>query len=54
MESRTEVVVLEVKYCEGCGALCLRPWGTKVTYCKGCSLRMAEMASSTRAPGGRP
>ncbi len=54
MDSRTEVVVLEAKYCEGCGALCLRPSGTKVAYCKGCSLRMAEMASSTSVRGGRP
>ena len=54
MESRTEVEVLEAKYCEGCGALCMRPRGSKVTYCKSCSRRMAELPSSTREPGGRP
>jgi hypothetical protein len=54
MESRTELVVLEAKYCEGCGALCLRPAGTKMTYCQRCTRRMEEMASAKREQGGRP
>ncbi len=54
MESRTEVEVLEMKYCEGCGALCLRPSGSNEAYCKSCSRRMAELPCSTREPGGRP
>jgi Zn-finger nucleic acid-binding protein len=34
---------LELKYCERCGGLWLRPRGDSEVYCGGCRLRMAEM-----------
>ena len=35
---------LEPKYCEGCGAIRLRPAGSDAVYCERCALRLAEMA----------
>jgi uncharacterized Zn finger protein (UPF0148 family) len=34
---------LELKYCERCGGLWLRPLGEGEVYCGGCRVRMAEM-----------
>jgi Zn-finger nucleic acid-binding protein len=41
---------LELKYCERCGGLWLRPQGDSEVYCGGCRLRMAEMPQPV---GGR-
>jgi hypothetical protein len=35
---------LELKYCEGCGGLWLRPTGSTVPYCRACDRRLAELA----------
>jgi Zn-finger nucleic acid-binding protein len=41
---RSEVEVrLELKYCERCGGLWLRPAGGGQTYCVGCARQMAEL-----------
>lgn len=46
-------LTLEPKYCEGCGAIRLRPKGSPAIYCERCAARWAEMppppASSRRA-----
>lgn len=36
---------VELKYCERCGGLFLRPQGSGRTYCKPCLPRMAELAN---------
>lgn len=44
---------LEPKYCEGCGAIRLRPAGSQAIYCARCALRLAEMAPAPSAGTGR-
>jgi len=45
---------LELKYCEGCGALCLRPAVQKKPYCTRCEARLAQHSSKGRGnQGGR-
>ena len=39
---------LELKYCERCGGLWLRPAGTGQVYCAGCEPEMAELPLATR------
>ena len=51
--SPTFLVTLEPKYCEGCGAIRLRPAGSQVVYCERCALRLAEMAPAAPAGAGR-
>jgi len=36
-------VSVELKYCERCGGLWLRPSGTDEVYCAPCAQRMAEL-----------
>jgi hypothetical protein len=46
---------VEVKICEGCGALWLRPGVENSVYCSGCVVRMAGFPPPTgKRPGGRP
>ena len=40
---------LEVKYCEGCGALGLRPAGSDQVYCVTCDRSIGGAARSRRA-----
>ena len=35
---------LELKYCEGCGALTMRATGSERIYCRKCALRFAQIA----------
>lgn len=44
-----EVVQLELKYCERCGALWLRLRGTQEIYCAPCDLEMLDLPSPRRA-----
>ena len=44
-----EVVQLELKYCERCGALWLRLRGTQEIYCAPCDLEMLDLPSLRRA-----
>ena len=37
-------VALELKYCERCGGLWVRPQGNEGVYCEGCCARMAALA----------
>jgi hypothetical protein len=41
MENHGEVIHLELKYCERCGGLWLRPQGSLVPYCAPCATEMA-------------
>jgi hypothetical protein len=51
METTTR---LELKYCEGCGALCLRPSDQPSPYCEKCDTRMAQISRKVRGTkGGR-
>lgn len=38
---KTGEVPVELKYCERCGGLWLRPQGEDVVYCRGCQEHMA-------------
>jgi hypothetical protein len=46
----TSTTQMELKYCERCGGLWLRPLGDSHVYCSSCSPAMAELppASSVR------
>jgi Zn-finger nucleic acid-binding protein len=43
----TEKLSLELKYCERCGGLWLRPVGGQQAYCAGCARQMAEFPSAS-------
>jgi uncharacterized paraquat-inducible protein A len=40
---------VELKYCEGCGALTLRPAASAQIYCPGCARKLAEVARPDEA-----
>lgn len=40
----SQIVRMELKYCECCGGLLLRPAGTETIYCAGCAARVRELA----------
>ncbi len=53
-EADTNELQLELKYCERCGGLWLRPLGGGQIYCAPCGRAMAELpAVSHRARGAR-
>jgi hypothetical protein len=41
-------IQLELKYCERCGALWLRPKGSDLVFCSSCALVMAGLAPTSR------
>jgi hypothetical protein len=43
-----EKLTLELKYCERCGGLWLRPAGGGQIYCVGCARKIAELPASSR------
>jgi hypothetical protein len=45
-----EVIQLELKYCERCGALWLRLRGAQEVYCGPCDLEVLDLPSPRRAP----
>jgi len=49
MES--ESVLLDLKYCERCGGLWLRPQPSGEVYCNGCAQAMAELAPAGTGRG---
>jgi len=52
-----EVWTLDLKYCEMCGALCLRRHDSAVPYCERCARVLSELAPAAAvggAPGRRP
>jgi Zn-finger nucleic acid-binding protein len=38
-----EIVEVELKYCERCGGLWVRPCGSERVFCGNCAPRMAEL-----------
>ena len=38
-----EIVQLELKYCERCGSLWLRPIGARAVYCAACVPKIADL-----------
>ena len=45
---------VELKYCERCGGLWLRPQGDGGVYCGSCRVRMADMPRPVYARPGKP
>jgi len=43
-----QVIRMELKYCEACGALRLRPHGSNAPYCGGCAKVMAGLSRTVR------
>jgi hypothetical protein len=43
-----EIVRLELKYCERCGGLWMRTWGTDDVYCPACALQMSDLPAVRR------
>jgi hypothetical protein len=43
-----EIVRLELKYCERCGGLWMRPQGTEEVYCPPCAVQMSDLPSAPR------
>jgi len=43
-------IQVELKYCERCGGLWLRPQGTNGVYCGGCRTCLAAMPNPGEAP----
>ena len=41
-------IQLELKYCERCGGLWLRPRGSELVFCAACARVMAGLAPNTR------
>ena len=48
-----EIVELELKYCERCGALSLRPQGSEQVYCRACAIRMLDLPIPRKSRGYR-
>jgi len=44
---KQEEVALELKYCERCGGLWLRPQGNEGVLCEGCHRQLAELMLPT-------
>ena len=46
-------IQVELKYCERCGGLWLRPQRTEGVYCAGCQMRLAARPTLEAAPTGK-
>jgi hypothetical protein len=53
MNSAEAVIYFELKYCERCGGLWLRPRDAAAVYCAPCARQMAEAARRWRPPSPR-
>jgi hypothetical protein len=51
MENESAGVLLDLKYCERCGGLWLRPRVCEEVYCNGCARDMAELAPAGTGRG---
>lgn len=50
MQPLATLVYFQLKYCERCGSLWLRPDGTASPYCPNCEHIMAALPARTRRP----
>jgi hypothetical protein len=53
-ETEATEIQLDLKYCERCGGLWLRPKQTKGVYCAGCSAYLLAMPHRGEAPPRKP
>jgi hypothetical protein len=51
-KSSANELQFELKYCERCGGLWLRPVGSGQIYCVGCGREMAKMPPASQKRGG--
>jgi hypothetical protein len=51
---KNEGIQLDLKYCERCGGLWLRPYGTDGVYCAACGAYFAERPKPKDAPLRKP
>jgi LSD1 subclass zinc finger protein len=49
-ELEGQVIHVELKYCERCGGLWLRPEGAEEVYCASCRAVLAAMPNAEEAP----
>jgi len=49
-EMEGQEIQVELKYCERCGGLWLRPQGTDGVYCAGCRVRLAARPDPGEPP----
>jgi uncharacterized Zn finger protein (UPF0148 family) len=49
-EMKGQEIQVELKYCERCGGLWLRPQGADGVYCAGCRVRLAARPDPGEAP----
>ncbi len=49
VSQQLEAIHVELKYCEACGALWLRPRNSQAPYCRRCEKLMAELARAHHA-----
>ena len=57
VNGKMQIIRVELKYCEACGALWLRPRSNHASYCRRCERVMAELSRTSRtkaAEGERP
>ncbi len=47
-------ILVELKYCERCGGLWLRPEGTNGVFCAGCHAILAAMPDPDEMPAPKP
>ena len=48
--AKGELIQLELKYCERCGGLWLRPHGSDLVFCQRCSTAVVGLFSRTFEP----
>lgn len=48
-----DAVRMELKYCEHCGSLWVRPSGTGTVYCESCQSKVAELPPPGKKNPGR-
>jgi Zn-finger nucleic acid-binding protein len=53
-ETEGQQILVELKYCERCGGLWLRPQGTDGVYCASCRELFAAMPDPGEAPAPKP
>jgi hypothetical protein len=47
-------LIFELKYCERCGGLWLRPTGGGQIYCRACSCALGDLPPVSHQPGRNP
>lgn len=51
VNSSDDLIRMELKYCEHCGSLWLRPSGAETVYCASCQPKVAELPPPKKNPG---